>query len=211
MLYSRNDRDISRSYPEVAALQLEPGVIVDGELVALDRRGRPDFGLLQQRMHVGKPAAELIARVPVQYVVFDILRRDDRSLLVQPYQERRGVLAALDLAERGLLVPDNFTDTSGEVVMAAVAQQGLEGVVAKRLTSTYQPGQRSRAWIKTPIRHTAAVIIAGWSPSTGSNNRPPCTMKASTQPDIIRPPPKLHELRGNIPAALGPERIAPTR
>ena len=65
---------------------------------------------------------------------------------MQPYHERRAVLAALDLAERGLVVPGNFTDTSGEVVMAAVAQQGLEGVVAKRLTSTYQPGQRSRAW-----------------------------------------------------------------
>jgi bifunctional non-homologous end joining protein LigD len=55
-------------------------------------------------------------------------------------------LAALSLSERGVVVPDSFTDTPGEVVMAAVAQQGLEGVVAKRLTSPYQPGLRSRAW-----------------------------------------------------------------
>jgi bifunctional non-homologous end joining protein LigD len=63
VLYSRNDRDISRSYPEAAGLVLEAGLVVDGELVAVDGRGRPDFGLLQQRMHVAKPAAELIARV----------------------------------------------------------------------------------------------------------------------------------------------------
>ena len=182
VLYSRNDRDISRSYPEVAALQLETGLVVDGELVALDGRGRPDFGLLQQRMHVARPAADLIARVAVQYVVFDVLRRDDRSLLALPYQDRRGVLAALGLAERGLVVPGNFTDTPGEVVLAAVAQQGLEGVVAKRLTSPYQPGLRSRAWIKTPIRHTAEVIIAGWAPSTGNAQRAGCAAAGRPRP-----------------------------
>ena len=80
-LYSRNDRDISRSYPEIAALELGEGVIVDGELVALDGHGRPDFGLLQHRMHVTTPTAELIERVPVQYVVFDLLHHGDRSLL----------------------------------------------------------------------------------------------------------------------------------
>jgi bifunctional non-homologous end joining protein LigD len=168
VLYSRNDRDISRCYPEVAALDLEAGLVVDGELVALDGRGRPDFGLLQQRMHVAKPAADLIFRVAVQYVVFDVLRRDDRSLLAQPYQDRRAVLGGLGLGERGLVVPGNFTETPGAVVMAAVAQQGLEGVVAKRLTSPYQPGVRSRSWIKTPIRHSAEVIIAGWALSSGN-------------------------------------------
>src|SRR5437764_789543 len=70
----------------------------------------------------------------------------------------------------GPAVPVNFTDITGDLVMAAVAQQGLEGVVAKRLVSTYQPGRRSRAWIKTPIRHCAEVIIAGWSPSNGNAN-----------------------------------------
>jgi bifunctional non-homologous end joining protein LigD len=64
-LYSRNDRDISRSYPEIAALEIDQGVVVDGELVALDQHGRPDFGLLQHRMHVTTPNAELVGRVPV--------------------------------------------------------------------------------------------------------------------------------------------------
>src|SRR3954452_22864855 len=167
-LYSRNDRDISGSYPEVAALELGKGVIVDGELVALDGHGRPDFGLLQHRMHVTTPTAELIDRVPVQYVVFDLLHRKDRSLLELPYGRRRELLTHLDIERPGLRVPANFTDVGGGVVLAAIAAQGLEGVVAKRMVSTYQPGRRSRAWIKTPIRHTAEVIIAGWSPTTGN-------------------------------------------
>ncbi len=145
-LYSRNDRDISRSYPEIAALDIGEGVIVDGELVALDGHGRPDFGLLQHRMHVAAPTAELIERVPVQYVVFDLLHLGDRSLLELPYGRRRELLARLDFERPGLRVPANFTDVAGEVVLAGIAQQGLEGVVAKRLASTYQPGRRSRAW-----------------------------------------------------------------
>jgi bifunctional non-homologous end joining protein LigD len=167
-LYSRNDRDISASYPEVAALELGKGVIVDGELVALDDRGRPDFGLLQHRMHVTRPTAELLEQVPVEYVVFDLLQRKDRSLLEQPYGQRRERLERLDLKRPGLRVPANFTEIGGDVVLAAIAKQGLEGVVAKRLASPYQPGRRSRAWVKTAIRHTAEVIIVGWSPSTGN-------------------------------------------
>lgn len=170
-LFSRNARDISASYPEVAtAAELEDGLVLDGELVALDTWGRPDFGLLQHRMGVTRPTPELLERVPVQYVVFDVLHRAGVWLLGLPYVERRAILAGLELEQQGLRVPANFTGTSGELVLAAVAQQGLEGVVAKRLTSTYQPGRRSRAWIKTPIRHRAEVIIAGWYPATGAQH-----------------------------------------
>jgi bifunctional non-homologous end joining protein LigD len=93
-LYSRNDRDISHSYPEVAALTLKKRLILDGELVALDERGRPDFGLLQQRMHVAAPAAELMGRVPVQFVVFDVLHQGDRSLLELPCSTHVSIKAA---------------------------------------------------------------------------------------------------------------------
>jgi bifunctional non-homologous end joining protein LigD len=173
-LVSRNDRDITGTYPEVAGLDLADlgdGLVLDGELVALDERGRPDFELLQHRMHVAHPSAKLRARVPVAYVVFDLLRHDDgRSLLGQTYRERRAELAALDLPARGMRVPPNFVDIAGATVLSAVGQQGLEGVVAKRLDSTYQPGRRSRDWIKTPIRHTAEVVVLGWTPSTGNRH-----------------------------------------
>ncbi|MGI5132933.1 non-homologous end-joining DNA ligase [Pseudonocardia sp. CA-107938] len=171
-LWSRNARDISASYPEIAGAGqgLEPGLVLDGELVALDAQGRPDFGLLQHRMGVARPSPALRGQVPVQYVLFDVLGRDGVWLTELPYVQRRSILTGLDLDRPGLRVPANFVDTSGEVVLAAVAQQGLEGVVAKRLSSTYQPGRRTRAWIKTPIRHNAEVVIAGWYPATGAQH-----------------------------------------
>ena len=169
-LFSRNARDITASYPEIGSAQLEDDLVLDGELVALDEHGRPDFGLLQHRMGVTRPTAALLERVPVQYVVFDVLGRGDVSLIGLPYTERRAILADLGLERPGLRVPANFTGTAGELVLAAADQQGLEGVVAKRMTSTYQPGRRSRAWIKTAIRHTAEVVIAGWYPATGAQH-----------------------------------------
>ncbi|MHA6783036.1 non-homologous end-joining DNA ligase [Pseudonocardia saturnea] len=169
-LFSRNDRDVSSSYPEIGAIGLDEGVVVDGELVALDARGRPDFGRLQHRMHVAAPTVALIAEIPVQYVVFDLLRRGGRSTLGLSYLERRALLDELGLDGAGVVrVPPNFTDIAGSVVQAAAEQQGLEGVVAKRVDSTYQPGRRSRSWIKTAIRHTHEVLVAGWS--AGSGNR----------------------------------------
>jgi len=147
---SRNDRDISGSYPEVAGLRLPAGLVVDGELVALDERGRPDFALLQQRMHVTAPASGLVASVPVQYVVFDLLHDGQDLLLDVPYEQRRARLLDLELDRVGVVVPQNFTDTPGALVMTAARELGLEGVVAKRLGSVYQPGRRSRACVKTP-------------------------------------------------------------
>jgi bifunctional non-homologous end joining protein LigD len=158
---SRNDRDISRSHPEVATLRLDAGVVVDGELVAMDERGRPDFARLQQRMHVSAPAPDLVAAVPVQYVVFDLLYHGGESLLELPYVERRTRLIELGLDRAGVVVPANFTDTPGALVLTAAREQGLEGVVAKRLRSTYQPGRRSRAWQKVRTRVTAEAVVGG--------------------------------------------------
>jgi len=84
--------------------------------------------------------------VSVQNIVLDVLHHGGRPLLDLSYGRRRELLAHLDIERPGLRVPANFTDVAGEVVLAGIAQQGLEGVVAKRLASTYQPGRRSRAW-----------------------------------------------------------------
>jgi bifunctional non-homologous end joining protein LigD len=171
-LFSRNDRDVTTSYPEVAAAGLDDvrgDLVLDGELVALDDRGRPDFARLQHRMHVVRPASELLVEVPVQYVVFDLLRADGDSLLELPYRERRARLTGLGLdGHSGIRIPPNFIDVPGATVLAAAEQQGLEGVVAKRLESAYQPGRRARSWIKTAIRHAHEVIVVGWSPGNGN-------------------------------------------
>lgn len=175
-LFSRNDRDVTSSYPEIAATDLSStgiaaGVVLDGELVPLDDRGRPDFGRLQHRMHVTAPTPALTGEVAVQYVVFDLLRHDGHSTLGRPYLERRALLDSMGLGGvAGVQVAPNFVDVDGSVVLAAVEQQGLEGVVAKRVDSTYQPGRRSRSWIKTAIRHTHEVIIAGWSAGAGNRH-----------------------------------------
>lgn len=165
-LISRNDKDMARSYPELGALteMLDEPVVLDGEIVAL-RNGRPDFSLLQSRMHVQRPTDRLIRSAPVAYYVFDLLRRGDRSLLSEPYTARRQALEELDLGGDPVFTPPWWRG-GGEAVLAASIEQGLEGVVAKPLTSRYLPGRRG-PWIKVKnVRHQE-VVVAGWTPGEG--------------------------------------------
>ncbi len=166
-LLSRNDKDMTRSYPELRPLggRVDAPVVLDGEIVAL-RDGRPDFGALQTRMHVRQPPQRLLAAVPVSYYVFDLLHHGDRSLLGEPYTARREQLAGLALDTEPVRTPPWYPD-SAEDVLAASVERGLEGVVGKPLTSRYYPGKR-REWIKVKnVRHQE-VIIAGWKPGEGS-------------------------------------------
>ncbi|GHJ50483.1 hypothetical protein Cs7R123_78250 [Catellatospora sp. TT07R-123] len=112
--------------------------VVDGELVAFDARGLPSFHAMQQG-------------VPPAYVAFDVIRPD------LPYTRRRELLERLDLS-----VSPSFDD--GEATVAAARELGLEGVVAKRRSSRYQPGVRSPDWIKWKFVHTADFVIGGWRP-----------------------------------------------
>jgi bifunctional non-homologous end joining protein LigD len=167
---SRNDRDVADAYPELRTLldrYPRRQLILDGEIVALDPKGRPSFSLLQQRMHVKAPTTALLGRVPVQLYLFDLLHLGDRSLLDAPYTERRHELQTLGLHTDVVKTPPWWAEAAGTDLMHAAADQGLEGVVAKRLTSPYQPGIRSRHWIKAPLNHTTEVIIAGWKPGEG--------------------------------------------
>jgi bifunctional non-homologous end joining protein LigD len=165
-LISRNDKDMARSYPELAVLarRVDEPVVLDGEIVAL-REGRPDFGLLQSRMHVQNPSDRLVRRIPVRYYVFDLLRQGDRELLDEPYTARREALEALGLDEDPVRTPPWWRG-GGEDVLAASVEQGLEGVVAKPLTSRYLPGRRG-PWIKVKnVRHQE-VVVGGWTPGKG--------------------------------------------
>jgi len=162
----RSTHDITACYPEVRALTGTRPMLFDGEIVAMTAAGRPSFALLQRRMHVANPTSRLLAQVPVHYVVFDLLHLDDRSLLTAPYQRRRALLAELELPA-GLLVPPHFPGATGPEMLAVAKAEDLEGVLAKRLDSTYRPGVRSPAWIKTALRQTQEVVVAGWTPGTG--------------------------------------------
>jgi bifunctional non-homologous end joining protein LigD len=169
---SRNANDVTGSYPELRVLPELLGshiAVLDGEVVALDETGRARFDLLQLRMHVQRPLAPLLAQVPVLYVVFDVLHLDGRSLLTEPYARRRELLAGLDLDNRSgrVRVPAHQTTVDGQRMLEVARAHHLEGVVAKRLSSRYEPGRRSRSWIKTALLNTQEVIIGGWKPGDG--------------------------------------------
>jgi bifunctional non-homologous end joining protein LigD len=170
-LMSRNDLDVSRSYPEILApppaLRARAAVL-DGELVTFDAAGRPSFGRLQERMHVADVAVawRLAARVPVVYLVFDLLHLDGRSLLRARYAQRRSLLEDLAIDGEAWRVPARFAGPGADV-LAASREHGLEGVVAKRLTSPYLPGRRSPDWLKVKHVRMQEVIIAGWRPGKG--------------------------------------------
>ncbi|HEV2783771.1 MAG TPA: non-homologous end-joining DNA ligase [Actinophytocola sp.] len=169
---SRNNNDVTRSYPELRALAELTGrrrVVVDGEIVALDDTGRARFDLLQLRMHIHAPTATLLGQVPITYVLFDLLHLDGTSLLEQPYRRRRELLDELDLDGRSprVRVPDYHVDVDGPQLLEVARAHHLEGVVAKRLASRYEPGRRSRAWIKTALLNTQEVVIGGWHAGEG--------------------------------------------
>ena len=165
-LVSRNDKDMAASYPELAVLaeRVSAPVILDGEIVAL-RGGRPNFGLLQSRMHVLRPQEALIRAAPVQIYVFDLLHHGTDSLLDRPYTERRARLEGLGLDTAPVRTPP-WQRGGADKLLAESLAKGLEGVVGKPLTSTYHPDQR-RDWIKVKNVRQQEVIIGGWKPGEG--------------------------------------------
>jgi bifunctional non-homologous end joining protein LigD len=168
-LRSRTDRDITTAYPELASIAGTAGrrqLILDGEIVAPGGGGRPDFAALQRRMHTRQPSARLAATVPVRYLVFDVLQFDGRTLVWEPYQQRRALLEDLPLTGPAVDVPPAFPG-EGPLVLAVSRQHKLEGVVLKRLDSPYLPGHRSPAWLKIKNSLTRDVIIGGWIPRNG--------------------------------------------
>jgi len=165
-LVSRNEKEMAGSYPELAVLARCVGapVILDGEIVALHDE-RPDFGLLQSRMHVLRPDDTLVADVPVHYYVFDVLYQGQDVLTGRPYTERRARLEDLGLDSGPFRTPP-WHRGGGDKVLAESITKGLEGVVGKPLSSAYHPGQR-RDWIKIKNVKQQEVIICGWAPGEG--------------------------------------------
>lgn len=169
-LTSRLGNEITNTYPDLANVVDTGGraAVLDGELVVLNAQGRPDFRLMQSR-HQRGPTAELLRAAPVTFVVFDLLRLGDDVLLAEPYARRRELLATLPSGGR-VAIPRHFTadDIDPNELLALVAEQGLEGLVAKRLDSRYHPGQRSRDWRKRPLIKTQDVVVGGWRPGKGN-------------------------------------------
>jgi bifunctional non-homologous end joining protein LigD len=168
-LFSRNEIDSTVSFPELAGIPLEDALL-DGEVVAF-AEGRPSFGALAERMHVSRAdrARRLAEQIPVTLLVFDVLRLGDEDLLGQPLAVRRDRLEGLDLQHDRWQTPPVYDD--GQMLFDATYQQGLEGIVSKRLTSRYRPGQRSKDWLKFAHRRRESYVVGGWRLETDSQDR----------------------------------------
>lgn len=171
-LHARSGTDITSRYPELTAdgapfLPIGDAV-VDGEIVAFDRNGRPSFSLLQNRMHLTRPREieREVVRTPIVYMVFDLLRLDGHDLTGLPLSQRRtlleDVIADLDAPVQ---VPPVFDDV--DAALGASEEFGLEGVVVKDPSSRYRTGQRSSAWLKLKHTRMQEAVIVGIRPGRG--------------------------------------------
>lgn len=187
-LTSRTTRDITHAYPELAEMAAAVSAstsagtvagagatgsvsqaILDGEIVAFGGDAWPDFEALQQRMNIASAAQarQLASSVPVTYLAFDLLWLNGRSLLELPYARRRELLDDLSLNSASWQVPPSFVTESGADIQAVSRQHHLEGVMAKRLQSRYEPGRRTPAWRKIKNTRGQEVVIGGWKPGEG--------------------------------------------
>src|SRR4051794_11593227 len=172
-LESRNLRDITSRYPELAGLgdALDGrNAVLDGEVVAFTPEGRPSFGLLQQRMHLASEAEvrRRIAGVPIAYLIFDVLWLDGHDLTGQPWTARRQVLESLELGTAHPWQVPATHPAQGAALLGATQRTGLEGGGAKNMGSIYEVGRRSRCWIKVKNHRRQEIVIGGWLPGEGS-------------------------------------------
>jgi len=168
---SRNLLDITGGYPELLTLGEKLAgrtAVLDGEIVAFDKKGRPSFQELQSRMHVRSPhdVRRHMAETPVAYLVFDVIYLDGKLRTSLPYTERRALLEELPIAGPSCQIPPS-TVGNGATVKAASEKTDLEGIMAKRLDSTYDIGKRSRAWLKIKNHKGQEFVIGGWSTGEG--------------------------------------------
>jgi bifunctional non-homologous end joining protein LigD len=160
-LQSRSGRDVTTEYPQLHSLAADLAyhdVILDGEVVALDADGVPNFGELQNRVRATR----------IEFWAFDILRLDGRSLLKAKYRDRRRVLETF--AEGTDLIVPPLIDGDGTEALEFSRKKKWEGVVAKKWDSTYQPGRRSAAWIKDKNWKTQEAVIGGWREGSGGRS-----------------------------------------
>jgi bifunctional non-homologous end joining protein LigD len=181
---SRNGNVVTAAWPELSDPPLgDRDLLVDGEVIALNDRGVPDFRVLQHRMHLrnSREVARLVKQVPATLMVFDVLRLDGDDLTGRPLEERRALLEQLPLADSRWQVPPAYDD--GDMLFRATLEQGLEGVVSKRRGSRYRFDTRSDDWLKLAHRHRGSFVVGGWRPQTGTSNRLAALLVGEPTPD----------------------------
>jgi bifunctional non-homologous end joining protein LigD len=170
-LMTRNGRDKSAQFPEVAdalrSLATRAGrpIILDGEIVVLERDRPGRFQTLQSRMHLQnvEQVALQAKESPAALVAFDILQDGDAELFGEPWSERRHRLERLLRGTRRKKVRLSDTTPDGGLMVERANAAGWEGVIAKRTTSAYAPGSRSRDWLKLKLQYRAEFVVGGWT------------------------------------------------
>jgi bifunctional non-homologous end joining protein LigD len=175
-LITRNGHDKARGFPEIAsrlrelARKVDGNLVLDGEIVALDANGDPGrFQNLQGRMHVIDEATvvQLAAEVPTAYVVFDILVDEDDLLIEEPWDARRKRLAAVvrkaPASVKRVLRLSDYAEGSASEMLDEAHERRWEGVMAKRRDARYEPGRRTRSWLKLKLENQQEFVIGGWT------------------------------------------------
>jgi DNA ligase D-like protein (predicted ligase)/DNA ligase D-like protein (predicted polymerase)/DNA ligase D-like protein (predicted 3'-phosphoesterase) len=168
-LVSRRGREVNVQYPELTEMHdllAGDNALVDGEIVVLERDGKPSFERLQSRFTVAKPTAQLLKQHPVLFIAFDLLWLDGESLVERPLEERVEALHRV-LVPGPRIQNSVVISTKGKSLFEQVKSRGLEGVIAKRKGSTYKPGRRTKDWVKIKATNRQEVVIVGWSAGEG--------------------------------------------
>lgn len=170
-LQARTGTDLTARYPEVRAIGEQLGsheALLDGEIVAFDDEGNPSFERLQSRMHLTSASAvrRKVSSDPVTYVIFDLLHLDGQPIAGSSYRERRVLLERLELEGPAWQTPA-YHQGDAVQLLQLTAQRRLEGLIAKRLESAYQPGQRTRDWLKIKNSLRQEFVIGGWLEGLG--------------------------------------------
>lgn len=170
-LYSRRGLIITRQYPGLVKqlAELKQNLVLDGEIVALDKNGLPSFQQLQSRSGLTRPQEIALAerRVPVTYYIFDILYRDGEDLRSLALSERKELLAKT-IRPKGQIKLIQSLGEDGDVAFQACLTNGLEGIIGKDLDSTYQSGRRSRSWLKVKGTLSSEFLICGFTQGLGA-------------------------------------------
>lgn len=169
-LLSRAGNDVTAAYPELAGLAdrlVALDAVLDGEIVAFDG-DRPSFERLQERMHARdrRRVERLAASTPVVFLAFDILTLDGRTVTGRPLDERRRLLEEILVPSASVQLTPSVVG-EGTALYETVAARGLEGIVAKKRSSRYEPGRRSPSWVKVKTVREADVVVAGWIEGEG--------------------------------------------
>lgn len=201
-LWSRNELDLTAGFPDVAqAVAKLPGgdLVLDGELVIFDKTGVSRFQLLQRRGSGGRAV----------YVVFDLLELEGKSLLQRPLKERRTALEGV--VDRGVLRLSRRLGKNGAAAYATAGKKSWEGIIAKDETSVYEPGLRSRAWLKVKVRKESEFVIGGFTAPAGSRRHLGALLVGLYDGDDLRYAGKVGSGYSGESLADLAARLAPTR